>query len=444
MPDSFYTAIPQYHLKRQQQLDIAKAALSSAYTVLHSSVHEIVMSDGKELIVYDQERRLVLVGTAHGPLQLVSYERGPGGGHGRREQGDGVSEESLNSGYYKRFFVEVKKIGAGSSGAVWLVRHHINYLELGEYALKKVPIGDSLEWLKIVLTEVKILEQIKVHPNIIGYKHSWLEMDQTADFGPKVPCLFILMEYANGGNLEDFVFSRREGLLDTEIWIFFLDLLFGIDYLHSMGIIHRDIKSPNILLHQDVDSKLKSRRNRLMISDFGTCVNNKFVKEASRTGNTGTPEWNAPELLIKDSEGKWGDYSACCDMWGLGLCLHFMAFGRLPWKASRANLKNLYEEIMKCHVELSETPSRSSDMIYLIKALLQKDPSRRPTSRDLILSLPIRNLVKSLNDPQLTRLLADVILQGPHTTSFSARSPVQFDNSTTATSQAYPKLHFDL
>jgi hypothetical protein len=42
------------------------------------------------------------------------------------------------------------------------------------------------------------LETLKKHPNIINYQHSWLEADKTADFGPEIPCLFILMEYANG------------------------------------------------------------------------------------------------------------------------------------------------------------------------------------------------------------------------------------------------------
>jgi len=109
-----------------------------------------------------------------------------------------LSMDSLNSGYYKRFFVQDRKIGSGGYGAVFLCRHVINSIELGWFAVKKVPVGDNEPWLSKVLQEVKALERLKKHPNIVNYQHSWLEFDKCADFGPEIPCLFILMEYANG------------------------------------------------------------------------------------------------------------------------------------------------------------------------------------------------------------------------------------------------------
>lgn len=99
---------------------------------------------------------------------------------------------------YRRFFVEEQKIGSGGYGSVFLCRHMINGIDLGKYAIKKIPVGDNRPWLMRVLREVKALETLKKHPNIINYQHSWLEADRTADFGPEIPCLFILMEYANG------------------------------------------------------------------------------------------------------------------------------------------------------------------------------------------------------------------------------------------------------
>lgn len=123
----------------------------------------------------------------------------------------GVEPDAMNSGYYKKFFVQQKRLGMGADGAVFLVTHCINGVELGQYALKKVnldfhsltrqkvPIGDNYDWLKITLREVKTLEALRQHPNIVNYKHSWLEMDTLADFGPVVPCLHILMEYVDGG-----------------------------------------------------------------------------------------------------------------------------------------------------------------------------------------------------------------------------------------------------
>lgn len=60
--------------------------------------------------------------------------------------------------------------------------------------MKKIPVGDSRQWLANALKEVRVLERLR-HPNIVSYYHSWLERAQTTDFGPEVPCLFILMEY---------------------------------------------------------------------------------------------------------------------------------------------------------------------------------------------------------------------------------------------------------
>jgi len=93
---------------------------------------------------------------------------------------------------------------------VYQVRHVISSVDLGEFALKKVPIGDGVntKWFFQVIKEVKILEQLKSHPNIISYRHSWLERDRVADFGPEIICAFILMDFANAGNLDDFVRSR--------------------------------------------------------------------------------------------------------------------------------------------------------------------------------------------------------------------------------------------
>lgn len=132
---------------------------------------------------------------------------------------DTLSSQILNSGYYSRFFKEVRKIGSGGFGAVYLCRHIIDDIDLGEYAVKKVPVGDNKQWLLKVLREVKTLETLNKHPNIVNYQHSWLETSQIADFGPQVPTLFILMELASGGNLADVIWNEQNTLLPEElIW----------------------------------------------------------------------------------------------------------------------------------------------------------------------------------------------------------------------------------
>ncbi|EGC40163.1 hypothetical protein DICPUDRAFT_147000 [Dictyostelium purpureum] len=313
----------------------------------------------------------------------------------------GLGSEFLNIGYYKKFFKEDVKIGSGGFGSVYLCRHLINGVDLGEFAVKKVPVGDNIPWLFRVLKEVKALETLTKHRNIINYKHSWLEYDQPADFGPKVPCLYILMEYANYGNLHDYMNEKRETMPENEIWSFFIDLCHGIGYLHHSGIIHRDLKPPNILIHQSYDSISDKQVTHLMISDFGTCdtISPKAFKDnlMKRTGNTGTTEYIAPELLQKNERGEFSvDYDEKCDVWSLGILLYQMAYGTLPYKYSgnpfadedpNRSIPDLVEEIAQFNntrLVFPQSPPRSRDLKDMITILLRAAPHDRPTISQIL------------------------------------------------------------
>ncbi|KAH9275534.1 hypothetical protein BASA83_001816 [Batrachochytrium salamandrivorans] len=115
-----------------------------------------------------------------------------------------LSKSSFNQGYYDRFFVEEKKLGRGQRGSVFLCQHVLDKVPLGEFAVKAIPVGTSHTWLVRMLKEVRLLERLK-HINIIEYKHAWLEYRQLSLFGPEIPCLFVLMELANGGSLEEYL-----------------------------------------------------------------------------------------------------------------------------------------------------------------------------------------------------------------------------------------------
>lgn len=177
-------------------------------------------------------------------------------------------------------------------------------VKLGKYAIKKVAIGNNHPWLVRMLREVHLLERLR-HPNVVSYKHSWLEYNRLTPFGPEVPCLFILMECANGGNLEEYLeinpkpsnapqkeqeekqksnttkksakelkrerikrqlreqasfeqeinlesqTVQKRLLTMTEIWSLFLDIVQGLAHLHQQNIVHRDLKPPNLLLQYD-------------------------------------------------------------------------------------------------------------------------------------------------------------------------------------------------
>ncbi|KAF9350987.1 putative serine/threonine-protein kinase iks1 [Mortierella sp. AD094] len=305
-----------------------------------------------------------------------------------------LSHDALNQGYYERFFMEQKKLGRGYRGSVFLCQHVLDGIHLSEYAIKKVAVGDNHDWLVQMLREVHLLERLH-HPNIVSYKHAWLENHQLHKFGPEVTCLFILMECANGGNLEEYVErppevnlpadpdsfvapgvteveaetvkpqsarerlqtkrQRLQGTLSssgksgeseqasaqprrhlsiTEIWSFFFDICEGLAHLHQLGIIHRDLKPPNLLLSYS-NSRVKGangERPRILITDFGECEILDQAAKRDRTGATGTLEFLAPELLAVDAEGRYtNEFSFKGDMWSLGMVLYFLCYSRLPY-----------------------------------------------------------------------------------------------------------------
>ena len=78
---------------------------------------------------------------------------------------DLLNSSSFNQGYYDRFFVEINKLGRGQRGSVFRVRHMLDKIDLGEFAVKAVPTGSSHSWLVKMLREVMLLGKLK-HPNV--------------------------------------------------------------------------------------------------------------------------------------------------------------------------------------------------------------------------------------------------------------------------------------
>ncbi|CAD7929708.1 unnamed protein product [Amoebophrya sp. A25] len=175
----------------------------------------------------------------------------------------------LNDGYYERFFFEVEFLGRGSFGHVFHCRHMIDGETLGDFALKKVAVGDDRTWLRKIIREVKAFERLN-HPNVVQYKHSWLENWQANPWCPRVPFLFILMQYCSRGSLQDLIDrscgADRGGLPVNMIFPLLDDILSGIHYLHTQGVLHRDLKCENVLLH--CEGPLKT--TRALLTDFGT------------------------------------------------------------------------------------------------------------------------------------------------------------------------------
>ncbi|OWZ45392.1 other/IKS protein kinase [Cryptococcus neoformans c8] len=299
-------------------------------------------------------------------------------------------ENSSATGYYVRFFKEVRKLGMGAEGSVYLAVHHIEGDTLGTYAVKKIAVGESKEYLHKILHEVKLLEVLR-HTNIIPYYHAWIDTTRFSDLAPPVLALHVLMMYASGGNLDSLLLSRSHStgfatglsaddiadaesidklpkeerikafkrrrqsaktewannrrsfsggmgasraenrgvllLSFEEIVQLFGDIIEGLSFLHSNSILHLDLKCSNVLLHWE-EGKLVPKA---MLSDFGTSEE-MLRGQRERTGHTGTMEYMAPETLVQDSEGRFRPSDSHADMWSLGMILYKMMFLKLPYE----------------------------------------------------------------------------------------------------------------
>ncbi|XP_063312442.1 protein kinase C delta type-like [Pelobates fuscus] len=131
--------------------------------------------------------------------------------------------------------------------------------------------------------------------------------------------VFFVMEYVNGGNLEQFM--NRHGKLDRDAVRFIAaELVCGLQYLHRHGIIHRDIKPENILL---------DRSGHLKIADFGLSIENVF--DYTDSFGAGTQGYMAPEVLRLER------YDAGADWWSFGVILYKMITGYNVFQCGHAD-----------------------------------------------------------------------------------------------------------
>jgi polo-like kinase 1 len=144
-----------------------------------------------------------------------------------------------------------------------------------------------------------------------------------------------------------------------------LQVLDGLEYLHSQKIIHRDLKLGNLFLNENMGIK---------IGDFGLATRIDFYGEKKKT-ICGTPNYIAPEIL----ESKGHSYEV--DVWSVGVIIYTLIYGRPPFESK--DVKDTYKKIKECTFSFPETVHASNSLKNLVSSILQKDPHKRPTIKDL-------------------------------------------------------------
>ncbi|KAF8634471.1 hypothetical protein AX15_000912 [Amanita polypyramis BW_CC] len=274
-------------------------------------------------------------------------------------------------------------IGAGAFGSVYLA---VNLDSGSLMAVKEIKFQELTGMSNLyaqIKDELSVMEMLH-HPNVVEYYGIEVHRDR----------VYIFEEYCQGGSLAQLL---EHGRIEDEgiIQVYTMQMLEGLAYLHSKGIVHRDIKPDNILLdHLGV----------IKFVDFGAAKilakNQRSIQRSRRgtewssysqmpslngvgvmsNGLTGTPMYMSPEVIKNDKRGRHG----AMDIWSLGCVVLEIATGKKPW----SNLDNEWAIMFHIGVAtqhpLLPEPGQLSEMgINFIKQCLIIDPLHRPTAEEL-------------------------------------------------------------
>ncbi|CCH62693.1 hypothetical protein TBLA_0I00280 [Henningerozyma blattae CBS 6284] len=258
--------------------------------------------------------------------------------------------EICSSGDPSKVYRNLVKIGQGASGGVYTA------YEVGtnaSVAVKQMNLEKQPK-TELIINEIIVMKESK-HKNIVNFIDSYLLKGD----------LWVVMEYMEGGSLTDVVTHCI--LTEGQIGAVCRETLNGLKFLHSKGVIHRDIKSDNILLSMQGDIKL---------TDFGFCaqINEVHLK---RTTMVGTPYWMAPEVVSRK------EYGPKVDIWSLGIMIIEMIEGEPPY-LNETPLRALYLIATNGTPELKEPEKLSSILHNFLDACLKVDPEVRATATELL------------------------------------------------------------
>jgi NIMA (never in mitosis gene a)-related kinase len=276
-------------------------------------------------------------------------------------------------------FEILSKLGDGAYSVVYKVRRKE---DSRTYALKKVNMSNlSKKEKKNALNEVRILASIK-HSNVISYKEAFFD-----DTG----FLCLVMEYADSGDLyQKIVKYQKRGsyLAENFIWNTFTQMVKGLRALHELNILHRDMKSANVFLNMDGSVKL------------GDMNVSKVAKQGLLYTQTGTPYYASPEV--------WQDkpYNIKSDIWSLGCVLYEATTLNPPFRAE--DMQGLFSKVIKGEYEPIQSHF-SKDLRFVIKALLQVEPSKRPSCEQILKMPAVQRHLINYSDLQDHNHLLDSI-----------------------------------
>ncbi|OKL55947.1 hypothetical protein UA08_08607 [Talaromyces atroroseus] len=380
----------QSHSDRAIGSQSESAALSTESSTV---INQVVITDPSEDVEREQERQLdvqTASGGASNPISGLGLAGEDGADDTARAGTRSRQDHSNTQGKRKETtfgrYILGQTLGEGEFGKVKLGWKRDGSIQVAIKLIRRESLGSNPTRLPKIYREISILRDLS-HPNIVRL-HEMVETDRY---------IGIIMEYASGGELFDYILNNRY-LGDNAARRLFAQLVSGVGYLHKKGIVHRDLKLENLLL---------DRNRNIIITDFGfantfnpgdelgeeieyNLTNREFVKRSGldktdatgmRRGDLmqtscGSPCYAAPELVVSDSlyTGRK------VDVWSCGVILYAMLAGYLPFDDDPANpegdnINLLYKYIVSTHLTFPEYVSPHAR--DLLRRILVPDPRKR-------------------------------------------------------------------
>eukprot|EP01065_Artemidia_motanka_P032233 TRINITY_DN3925_c2_g1_i1.p1 TRINITY_DN3925_c2_g1~~TRINITY_DN3925_c2_g1_i1.p1 ORF type:complete len:557 (+),score=147.30 TRINITY_DN3925_c2_g1_i1:586-2256(+) len=286
-------------------------------------------------------------------------------------------------------------LGKGAFGQVHMGLNEVTGELMAVKTVQFKSSKDSLRRMGSLQREVALMKELR-HPNIVQYYFSQCTAESQTQ-----TALHIFLEYVSGGSIQQLL-AQFGPLIPRVVALYVMQLLRGLHYLHTSGVVHRDIKGGNILM--DVTGVCK-------LADFGTSRHLQPEIDSEQAKSfCGTPAWMAPEVL-QEIGHDWH-----CDIWSLGCTVMEMLTAKVPWENMGVRGLRLMNTIAGCdpdHVlvfpdEIKACPSAMA----FVQRCLHRAPKARPCALELYSDAFLRD-VRQTDEEALAKEMAVSVWMRP-------------------------------